>query len=372
MKYSPEKYQSYYFDTVKKLLAAPSPSGYYDEVMPVVEALAKEVGATFSMTKKGCAVLKLSASAADGKITAGEKDAATAGAGGTASETKTGARGICAHVDTLGLMIRSVLPDGHLAFTKIGGPVLPTLDGEYVTVLTRSGKRYTGTVLSRSPAVHVFEDASSRPRDEKNMYIRLDERVSSAADTKALGISAGDYVFYDPKTVVTDSGYLKSRFIDDKASAAEILTAFHIIKEENLPLPQDIVCYFTMYEEVGHGAAFVDDGLCSMLAVDMGCVGDDLSATEEDVSVCALDRGGPYDYRLTRKLIAFAEEEGLHFATDIYPYYGSDVGAMWRAGHDIPGALIGSGVHASHGMERTHVNGIFNTINLILCYLTKD
>lgn len=374
MKYSPKKYQSFYFDTVKKLLAAPSPSGYYDEVMPVVEALAKEVGATFSMTKKGCAVLKLSANgahtnAADGKNVAAST--ATAGEDGKTSESSA-ARGICAHVDTLGLMVRSILPDGHLAFTKIGGPILPTLDGEYVTVLTRSGKRYTGTVLSRSPAVHVFEDASSRPRDEKNMYIRLDERVSSAADTKALGISAGDYVFYDPKTVVTDSGYLKSRFIDDKASAAEILTAFHIIKKENLPLPQDVVCYFTMYEEVGHGAAFVEDDLCSMLAVDMGCVGDDLSATEEDVSICALDRGGPYDYRLTRKLVAFAEAEGLNFATDIYPYYGSDIGAMWRAGHDIPGALIGSGVHASHGMERTHVNGIFNTINLILCYLTKE
>ena len=363
MQYLTQKYRDFYFETVKKLLAAPSPSGYYDEIMPVVESLAKQVGASFSLTQKGCAVLKHSATAKTSVVSTGH---------GAADSVKDGARGVCAHVDTLGLMIRSVLPDGHLTFTRIGGPVLPTLDGEYVTVLTKTGKRYTGTVLSRSPAIHVYEDASSRPRDEKNMYIRLDERVSSAADTKALGIGAGDYVFYDPKTVVTDSGYLKSRFIDDKASAAEILTAFYIIQEENLPLPQDAVCYFTMYEEVGHGAATVDDALCSMLAVDMGCVGDDLSATEEDVSICALDRGGPYDYRLTRKLISFAEAEGLRYATDIYPYYGSDIGAMWRAGHDVPGALIGSGVHASHGMERTHVNGIFNTINLILCYLTKD
>ena len=344
MKLRKETYRDYYFDTVRRLLSTPSPTGYYREVMEVVRELAEASGATFRLTRKGCAVLSYPGAAHDAPL------------------------GACAHCDTLGLMVRSILPDGGLAFTNIGSPLIPTLDGEYCTVITRDGKRIGGTVLSRSPAAHVYEDAKSRPRDCENMYIRLDETVKSAADTRALGIENGDYIAIDPKTVVTESGFLKSRFIDDKASVACLLTVLHILHEENIVPPQDIEILITMYEEVGHGAGYVPEKIVSMLGVDMGCIGKDLSCTEYDVSICAKDSGGPYDYPLTCRLVELAKENGLSYAVDIYPFYGSDIGAMWRAGYDIPGALIGTGVHASHGMERTHYDGIFNTISLILLY----
>lgn len=342
------RYKDYYFETVKALLAAPSPSGYYREVMEIVKDLAEENGCTFSLTKKGCAILTYPGKRHDAPI------------------------GACAHCDTLGAMVRSVDSDGGIHFTAVGGPILATLDGEYCTVITRDGRKYGGTFLSGSPAAHVYKDAASRPRDAENMYVRLDEVVKNADDVKALGIENGDYICIDPKTVVTDSGFLKSRFIDDKASVACLLTAAHIMKASGFVPERDIVMLVTMYEEVGHGASYIPSDLSSMLGVDMGCIGSDLACTEYDVSICAKDSHGPYDYALTSRLIELAKANHLSMAVDVYPYYGSDVGAMWTAGYDIPGALIGSGVHASHGMERTHWEGIANTIALTLLYFGME
>lgn len=344
MKLNKEAYRQYYFDLAVRLLQTPSPTGYYQEVMEVVREVAEQNGCTFRLTRKGCAVLTYP---------------------GTSHDEALGA---CAHCDTLGLMVRAINADGSLHFTKVGSPQMPTLDGEYCTVITRTGKRISGTILSKSPASHVYEDAASRTRDAENMYVRLDEVVKSEADTRALGIENGDYICIDPKTTVTESGFLKSRFIDDKASVACLLTAVHVLHTEGIVPPTDLSILITMYEEVGHGAGYVPEGIVSMLGVDMGCIGRDLSCTEHDVSICAKDSGGPYDYALTGKLIELAKGAGLSYAVDIYPFYGSDVGAMWRAGNDIAGALIGTGVHGSHGMERTHYDGIYNTLCLILLY----
>ena len=234
-------------------------------------------------------------------------------------------------------------------------------------VVTRDGRKYTGTVLSKSPSVHVYPDSKSRPRDAENMYVRLDEDVKCAADVRALGIKNGDYICFDTKTTVTDTGFLKSRFIDDKASVACLITAAKVMHDAGFVPENDIKIVFTMYEEVGHGGACMPP-VREMLGVDMGCIGLDLSCTEHDVSICAKDAGGPYDYEMTSRLISLAKAAELSYAVDIYPFYGSDIGAMWRSGSDIPGALIGPGVHASHGMERTHFDAAANTVALILLY----
>ncbi len=345
MKIDPEEYKNYYFETVTELLKTPSPSGYYSEIMAVIKKYSDELGADFELTRKGCAILSVK----------GKDHSRTLG--------------LSAHCDTLGAMVRGIDAKGELTFTKVGGPQLPTLDGEFCTVITRGGKRYTGTFLCKSPSSHVFPDAATRPRDDANMYIRLDEVVKTDKDVRALGIESGDYVCIDPKTTVTESGFLKSRFIDDKASVACFLTLLKIFKDKKITPAYDVKMLITMYEEVGHGAAYVPEGLYTMLAVDMGCIGTDLNCTEYDVSICAKDGHGPYDYALTTNLIELAKANGLSYAVDIYPFYGSDIGAMWSAGYDVPGALIGTGVHASHGMERTHFNGIKNTISLIALYL---
>ena len=343
MKFDKSGFEGYFFDTARRLFAASSPSGYNCEVMPVLRAIAEENGCKFELTKKGCAVITLEG--------VGE-----------------GAVGACAHVDTLGAMVRSVSSEGKIKFTRVGGPLLPTLDGEYCTVIARDGRKYSGTFLSESPSIHVYDDASSKARNEETMYVRLDVDFEGKEGAEALGITNGCYICIDPKTTVTESGYLKSRFIDDKGGVACLMTALHLIKEKGLKPQKTLKILITIYEEVGHGASWVPDGIESMLGVDMGCIGEDLLCTEHDVSICAKDSSGPYDYELTNRLISIAKEKEVPYAVDIYPYYGSDVGAMRDAGYDVPGALIGPGVHASHGMERTHIDGVAATVNVIMGY----
>lgn len=276
--------------------------------------------------------------------------------------------GVSAHTDTLGLMVRSINGDGTLRFTNIGGPILPTLDGEYCRIITREGKVYTGTILSTSPAVHVFKDASTAVRNADTMIVKIDEIVKSKDDVLKLGIMNGDIIAIDPKTTFTESGFIKSRFLDDKISVCTLFEILNQIKENQLELAHDTYFIITTYEEVGHGAANLPE-INELLACDMGCIGQDLSCTEFDVSICAKDSTGPYDYEMTSKLIELAKKESCQYAVDIYPFYGSDVGAALGAGHNIKGALIGPGVAASHGMERTHMQAIESTIKLLLAYI---
>ncbi len=276
-----------------------------------------------------------------------------------------------AHCDTLGLMVRSIKADGHLALTKLGGPITPTLDGEYCKIYTRDGKVYTGTILSTSAATHVYPDANTKSRDIDNLEVRLDELVHSKEDVEKLGIQNGDIVCYDPKCEITENGFLKTRFIDDKASVVVLLMLLKYASEHKLKFAYNTKIYFVVYEEVGHGASMVDKDISEFVTLDMGCVGMDLAGNEEAVSICAKDSGGPYDYELTTRLINKAKELGLNYTVDIFPFYGSDIGAASRAGVDFKGALIGTGVSASHGMERTHVKGIENTLKLIYAYLIK-
>jgi len=255
-----------------------------------------------------------------------------------------------------------------LMTTRIGGPILPPLDGEYCRIHTRDGRIYTGTILSLSPAAHVFDDVLTRPRDEKNLAVRIDEVVEDRAGVEARGIAPGDFVCIDPKTVVTDSGFLKSRFIDDKGSAACLLTLLRLMHIAGQRPRYDTEVCFTVHEEVGHGGATLPQ-VDELLAVDMGCVGDDLSCTERQVSICAKDNGGPYDYGMVTRLVELARANAIPYAVDIYPHYSSDITVAWHAGMDARGALIGPGVHASHGMERTHFEGMKATIDLVALYL---
>ena len=276
-----------------------------------------------------------------------------------------------AHCDTLGLMVRSIKSNGNLALTKLGGPITPTLDGEYCKIYTRDGKVYKGTILSTSPATHVYPDANTKSRDIDNLEVRLDEVVHSKEDVLKLGIQNGDIVCYDPKFEITDSGFLKTRFIDDKASVVVLLMLLKYVSENKLEFKYDTRIYFVVYEEVGHGASMVNKDIDEFVTLDMGCVGLDLAGNEEAVSICAKDSSGPYDYELTTRLINLAKDNKLNYTVDIFPFYGSDIGAAAHAGVDFKGALIGTGVSASHGMERTHIKGIENTLKLIYLYLIK-
>ena len=330
----------YILKKLKDIMAIDSPSGYTKEVIEYCEKEALALGYKTSKTKKGNLII-------DGE---GEDDYTI---------------GFCAHVDTLGLMVRSIQSNGTLAFTPVGGPIIPTLDGEYCRVITRNQKIYTGTILSNYPAAHVFKESKDAKRECESMHIRLDEKVKSKEDVIALDIQNGDYIAIDTKTTITDSGFIKSRFLDDKMSVAIL---FGMLKSLNKP-KHNIKIVISTFEEVGHGCSYIPEDIDELIAVDMGCIGEDLSCSEYDVSICAKDSSGPYDYDTTSKLIELAKFNQLQYAVDIYPFYGSDVSAALRGGNNIKGALIGPGVHASHGMERTHIEAVENTLKLLLAYI---
>ncbi len=333
----------YIIDFAKRVLAIPSPSGYTEQVIRFCQEEATKLGYHTELSKKGNLIIHVKGKT-DFKL------------------------GLSGHVDTLGAMVRSITASGDLKFTSIGGPIWPTLDGEFCTIHTRSGKDYTGTFLSVSPSSHINKDALTMERSPEKMAVRIDEVVESANDVKKLGIAPGDFIFFDPKTTVTPSGYIKSRFLDDKISVSVLFGLLaHLARTKLIPA-QTLTIIISTYVEVGHGASFVPE-LDELIAVDMGCIGEDLSCNERMVSICCKDSGGPYDYKIVSKLANLAKDNALDFATDIYPFYGSDVTAALHGGNDLRGGLIGPGVHASHGMERTHIKALENTLKLLLLYL---
>ena len=251
----------------------------------------------------------------------------------------------------------------------LGGHQWCTADGENCTVHTRDGKVYTGVVLNKEPSAHVADQKVEAT--EENMEILLDENVSTEKDVKVLGIQVGDIIAMDPRTVVTPSGYIKSRFLDDKLSAAILLGIAKEVAEKTITLHRKVSLLFTVYEEVGHGGSSIPADTEEMICVDMGCVGDDLGCTERMVSICAKDSGGPYNYDLVTELSELAKANGLDYAIDVYPHYGSDVEASLRGGFDIRHGLIGPGVYASHNYERSHIDGVRNTVALLKAYLGK-
>lgn len=279
---------------------------------------------------------------------------------------------LAAHVDTLGAMVRAIKSNGRIRFTKIGGYPENNIENENVTIHTRDGKEYSGTVYINGPAAHVYRDSGSSKRDDSTMEIVLDEIVKSQKDTLKLGISTGDFISLDSRTIHTPSGFIKSRHLDDKASAGILLGLARMVKDGKITLKRKVTILFTTYEEVGHGAASgIPEDTLEMISVDMGAVGDDLETDEYKVSICAKDSGGPYDYDVTTELIRLAKAHKLNYAVDIYPFYGSDVEGALSAGYDIKHGLIGPGVFASHGYERTHTKGVDNTLKLLKAYVGK-
>lgn len=275
-----------------------------------------------------------------------------------------------AHVDTLGGMVTEINERGRLHLTPLGGMEPNNAEGENVRIVTRSGRIYTGTFQMKNASVHVNHDYHTAKREYKAMEVLIDEEVTGREDVEELGIMPGDIVCFEPRTRVTESGYIKSRFLDDKLSVAILLELAAQAAAGAIVPMRRIWQHVTVYEEVGHGGAgSVPPGVCEAVSVDMGCVGDGLRCEERKVSICAKDSRGPYSYELVSALIDAAKRSGADFAVDVYPHYGSDVDAALSAGHDVRHGLIGPGVYASHGYERSHRKGVCSTLRLLEAFL---
>jgi len=280
-------------------------------------------------------------------------------------------RALTAHVDTLGAMVQQVKGNGRLRLTQIGGYAWNSVEGEGCTVMTAEGGHCSGTILPTKSSVHVHgQEMRELERKGENMEVRLDARTGAADETRALGIEVGDFVALDPRVQVTETGFVRSRHLDDKAGVAVIVGAIKALADAGLQPAQRTTFHISNYEEVGHGASTgIPADVQELLAVDMGAVGEGLQGDEFSVSICAKDSGGPYDLGFRRRLVALCEAADIPYRLDVYPYYGSDGEAAWRAGADLVVGLIGPGVDASHSYERTHQDSLTASVQLLVEYL---
>jgi putative aminopeptidase FrvX len=329
------------------LLNTPSPTGFAERAIDYTEqALAQLPGLELCHTRKGALVA----------LWRGQRSDAP--------------RALTAHADTLGAMVKEIKPNGRLKLTKIGGFAWNTVEGEGLTVFTSGGKQVRGALLLAKASSHVHgAQVGDLKREDDNMEVRLDERVTNAAETLALGIGVGDFVAFDPRVELTN-GFVRSRHLDDKACVACVVAALQAIGREGLRPTQDTYFLVSNYEEVGHGAAAgLPPTVTELVAVDMAAVGEGQTSDEYHTTLCVKDSGGPYHHGLSNRLRQIADQNQIPYVVDIYPFYGSDGEAFWRAGGDVAVGLIGPGVDASHNYERTHVDALVATAQWVEAYI---
>ena len=339
-------YAEYAWEKTETLLSIDSPSGYTAKAALWVKEAFEKLGFEAAITTKGGVIADLGGENAEDALL------------------------LEAHADTLGGMVAEVKGNGRLRLTGLGGMNPNNGEAENVWVYTRGGKVIDGTLQLCNASVHVNGSYSDTKRSWDTMEVVLDEDVACADDSRKLGIEVGDIVCFEPRTRRTASGYLKSRFLDDKLSVGILLGFAKYLADNGITPSRTVYVHVTVYEEVGHGgSASVPTGVTEAISVDMGCVGNGLRCTERQVSICAKDSGGPYSYEVVGKLIDAAKKTGADYAVDVYPFYGSDVEATLRSGVDIRHGLIGAGVYASHGYERSHMDGVYNTLKVLAGYL---
>ena len=331
------------YKTLRELVAIDSPSGYTEEATQYIFDLLKKMGWQPERTNKGAVKCALG---------------------------KNPSLAIAAHVDTLGGMVSNILANGNLRMTKLGGIQLNGYEGGYCRIITSTGKVFTGTLLIDNPAAHVNNQISNTTRNTGNMHIRLDEVVDNGKDTQKLGIQVGDFICFETHYQETKSGFIKSRYMDNKAGCFVLFEIAQQMKKLEKTAPVEL--FFSNYEEVGHGGTVgYADSIKELLVIDMGVVGKNCTGKETACSICAKDSSGPYDFEMRKKLTQLAQKNKIPHVIDIYPYYGSDGSAALKAGNDFRVGLIGPGVSASHGVERTHKKGIEATIDLCMAYIKK-
>lgn len=333
--------------TLKELVEIPSPTGFTDQVIDYIEKRFISRNVAMRRTNKGGLLVTVPGQQSDAQ------------------------RFLTAHVDTLGMMVKEIKSNGRLRLSRIGGFSWQTVDGEYCTIHLSDGRQVTGTILAAHTSVHVYgNEVSKRERNEESMEVRIDAEVSSLEEVQELGIEVGDFVSFDPRFEITETGFIKSRHLDDKASVAILLVLLEDLVQSEKSLPYTTHFYFSNWEEVGHGGSVpIPEGVREYLAVDMGAIGEGQTTDEYSVSICAKDSSGPYHVAFRNHLVNLAKEAGIDYKIDLYPYYGSDASAAVRAGHDVIHGLIGPGIDASHAFERTHRKSLENTYRLIDAYL---
>lgn len=339
--------RDYLLDILARLLDTPSPSGMTDAVVQLVCAELEALDIHYATTRRG-------AIRADLEGLRHSPD-----------------RAIVAHLDTLGAMVKGFRPNGRLEVVPIGTWSSRFAEGARVTVYGDQGRQFRGTLLPCKASGHVYhEDINTQPITWENLELRLDEKVANWSETRALGINVGDTIAVDPRPEFMPNGFINSRYLDDKAGVAAILTAARALRASGARLPVDCHLLFTISEEVGVGASHVLHGdVAELVSVDNGTIAAGQYTSEYGVTIAMQDSSGPFDWHLSRHLVDLCQTFGLEHARDVFKYYRSDAAAAVEAGNDIRTALLCFALDASHGFERTHVDSLLSLAHLLGLYM---
>ncbi|MDQ1672886.1 MAG: hypothetical protein QOC98_1448, partial [Frankiaceae bacterium] len=279
------------------------------------------------------------------------------------------------HTDTIGCMVKALKDNGRLEIRPIGTHSARFSEGAEVRIFTDDLETFvTGTVLPLKASGHRYDQGvDTQGVGWEHVEVRVDEDVATPDDLRKLGIDVGDFVALLSAAMVTPSGYVKARHLDDKAGVAAALAAFKAVRDAGVTVPVTAHLLVTSAEEVGQGATHgLDPLVAEIVSIDAAVVAPGQQSREDAVSVAMADGVAPFDYHLTRKLIRIASEWGVPYRRDVFDYYRSDLATALEAGADTRTALLGFGVDATHGHERTHSQGLQHLAELVALYLQTD
>ncbi len=343
----------YVTDVLVRLLETPSPSGRTDAVMHLVGDELEAMGLRFYLTRRGVLVA------------------------GLHGEQESPDRAVVVHADTTGAMVAEIKASGRLRVVPVGTFSSRFAEGARVRVFADSDPaggdvdELVGTILPLLASGHAYgDDVDAQPGGWQHVEVRLDAPTWSAEQTRSLGVHVGDFVALDARPIVTETGFVNARHLDDKAGVAAALGAFKAVVESGVELPVSVHLLVTIAEEVGLGASHgLNADVAEMVSVDNAVVAPGQTSTETGVTVVMQDSAGPFDYHLTRRLLRLADELGLEVHRDVFTHYRSDIAAALEAGAEMRAALLGFGVDASHGHERTHLDAIRSVAELLAAYV---
>jgi peptidase M42 family hydrolase len=340
--------RSWMVDTLLALLQTPSPSGRTDAVMQLIGDVLTDLGVPFTLTRRGALTAELP----------GRSD--------------TIDRALVVHADTIGCMVRDLKDNGRLELIPVGTFSARFAAGARVRIFGDDPEAFiTGTVMPLKASGHAFGDEiDTQPTDWEHVEVRVDRKVSSREDLVRLGLNVGDFVAFITSPELTEDGFIVSRHLDGKAGVAVALALAKDIADKKVVLPHRTTIMVTITEEVGHGASHgLPPDVAELVSVDNAVCAPGQHSIEDGVTIPMADLHGPFDYHLTRKLCRLAEEQGIPHARDVFRYYRSDAAAAIEAGAGTRAALVGFGLDGSHGWERTHLDSLEATYNLLHSWL---
>jgi peptidase M42 family hydrolase len=334
-----------------ELLEIPSPTGRTDHVTQYVGERLEELGLPFIITRRGLINATLE---------------------GRRSQAR---RAVVIHTDTIGCMVRNLKDNGRLEVKPVGTHSARFSEGAHVRIFTDDLETVlTGQVLPLKASGHRYnDDVDLQGVGWDLVEVRVDEDVADAAGLRELGVDVGDFVALLSDPQVLPNGYVKARHLDDKAGVAATLGAFKAVVDAGIKVPVTVHLLVTVTEEVGHGASHgVDPEVAEIVSIDAAVVAPGQQSRENAATVAMGDGVGPFDYHLTRKLTTLAAEHRVDAVRDVFDHYRSDVAAAVEAGAHARVALLGFGVDATHGHERTHLDGLEHLAQLVALYLQSD